>query len=104
MTASWKRPAVTTMPLDAALSAGCIGVDTNDDHLTAWQLDPHGNPVCQPRRFSYDLSGTAEHRHAHIRHALTRLLHWAKRVGVKAVAIERRRQASWNAPRGRPRR
>jgi IS605 OrfB family transposase len=88
VTASWQRPLVQTIPIDAALSSGCIGVDTNDDHLAAWQLDTHGNPVGEPHRFFYDLSRMADHRDAQIRHALTRLLHWAKRVGVQAIAIE----------------
>src|SRR5262249_33021011 len=61
---------------------------TNDDHLAAWRLDVHGNPTGRPRRFGYDLSGTAEHRDAQVRHALTRLLHWATACGVKAIAVE----------------
>ncbi|MEV4132971.1 IS200/IS605 family accessory protein TnpB-related protein [Dactylosporangium sp. NPDC049742] len=88
VTAAWQRKAPVTVPLDAALASGCIGVDTNDDHLAAWRLDPHGNPVGEPRRFCYNLSGDAEHRDAQIRHALTRLLHWARRTGVGAVAVE----------------
>ncbi|MGI5429371.1 hypothetical protein [Streptomyces sp. CA-179760] len=62
----------------------------NDDHLAAWQLDVHGNPVGAPRRFFYDLSGTTttQHRDAQIRHALTRLLHHARRCRVAAIAIE----------------
>ena len=68
--------------------AGCIGVDTNDDHYAAWRLDEHGNPIGRPRRFSYDMSGRADHRDAQIRHATTRLLHWAEQVGAGAVAIE----------------
>jgi len=31
---------------------------------------------------------SADHRDAQIRHALTRLLHWASRSGVKAIAVE----------------
>ncbi|MGH3389128.1 MAG: IS200/IS605 family accessory protein TnpB-related protein [Actinomadura sp.] len=48
---------------------------------------PHsgGSP---PRRFDYTLIGTASHRDAQVRHALTRLLHWAKQAGVQAIAIE----------------
>src|SRR5882757_2437778 len=65
-----------------------IGVDTNADHFAAYRLDEHGNPVGDPHRFPYDLSGTANHRDAQIRHATTRLLHWAKRCGVAAIAIE----------------
>ncbi|MFE2037255.1 IS200/IS605 family accessory protein TnpB-related protein [Streptomyces scopuliridis] len=88
VTASWQRKEVPVPPLDAALAAGCIGVDMNDDHLAAWQLDRHGNPVGDPHRFFYDLSGSASHRDAQIRHALTRLLHWARGCGVRAIAVE----------------
>ncbi len=86
--ASWTRPAVQTIPLPAARANGIVGVDTNADHFAAWRLDPHGNPVGEPHRFPYDLSGTAQHRDAQIRHAITRLLHWAQRCGVTAIAIE----------------
>ncbi|ADI09207.1 hypothetical protein SBI_06087 [Streptomyces bingchenggensis BCW-1] len=87
LTASWTMPPVQTVPLEAARANGLIGVDTNADHLAAWRLDQHGNPTGEPLRFAYDLSGTAEHRDAQVRHALIRLLHWAKRHGL-AVAIE----------------
>ncbi|MEU9720114.1 IS200/IS605 family accessory protein TnpB-related protein [Streptomyces sp. NPDC047976] len=88
LTASWQRPVVRTVPLEAARAKGVIGVDTNADHFAAYRLDAHGNPVGEPHRFSYDLSGSADHRDAQIRHAITRLLHWAKRVGVAVIAIE----------------
>lgn len=87
LTASWTIPAVQTVPLEAARVGGLIGVDTNSDHLAAWRLDEHGNPVGEPRRFAYDLSGTADHRDAQVRHALVRLLHWAKRHGL-SIAVE----------------
>ncbi len=86
--ASWTRPVARTMPLEAAGAAGIVGVDTNADHFAAWHLDAHGNPVGAPRRFPYDLTGTAGHRDAQIRHAITRLLHWAKRCGVTAIGLE----------------
>ncbi|WP_345517197.1 IS200/IS605 family accessory protein TnpB-related protein [Streptomyces yanii] len=88
LTASWQRPAVRTVPLETARARGVIGVDTNADHFAAYRLDRHGNPVGDPRRFGFDLSGTAGHRDAQIRHALTRLIHWAVRVGVAAIGIE----------------
>lgn len=88
VTAAWQRKDTAVWPIHAALAAGCIGVDTNDDHLAAWRLDPHGNPIGQPRRFFYNLAGTAAHRDAQIRHALTRLLHWARHTGVGAIAVE----------------
>ncbi|MCX4791211.1 transposase [Streptomyces sp. NBC_01221] len=88
LTASWQRPVAQTIPLETARARGMVGVDTNTDHFAAYQLDQHGNPVGDPHRFPYDLSGTTAHRDAQIRHALTRLLHWAKRAGVTAIAIE----------------
>ncbi|MFB6855656.1 IS200/IS605 family accessory protein TnpB-related protein [Streptomyces sp. NPDC056341] len=88
LTASWQRPVVQTIGLETARAAGMIGVDTNADHFAAYRLDPHGNPVGDPHRFSYDLSGSAGHRDAQIRHAITQLLHWAKSCGVAAIGIE----------------
>ncbi|MFG2022635.1 IS200/IS605 family accessory protein TnpB-related protein [Streptomyces sp. NPDC048825] len=87
LTASWTIPPVQTVSLAAVRAGGLIGFDTNADHLAAWRLDEHGNPTGHPRRFNYDLSGTAQHRDAQVRHALIRLLHWAKRRGL-AIALE----------------
>ncbi|MFD7453789.1 IS200/IS605 family accessory protein TnpB-related protein [Kitasatospora sp. NPDC059827] len=86
--ASWTRPIVQTMPLDVARAAGMVGADTNADHFAAWHLDHYGNPVGDPHRFPYDLTGTATHRDAQIRHAISQLLHWAKRCGVTAIGLE----------------
>ncbi|WSA81415.1 IS200/IS605 family accessory protein TnpB-related protein [Streptomyces sp. NBC_01799] len=88
LTASWQRPVVQTFPLETARARGMIGVDTNADHFAAYRLDRHGNPVGAPHRFGYDLSGTTTHRDAQIRHALTRLINWARHVGVTAIGIE----------------
>ncbi|MFJ8778782.1 IS200/IS605 family accessory protein TnpB-related protein [Streptomyces sp. NPDC102476] len=88
VTASWQRAAAPVLPLQAALARGVVGVDMNDDHLAAWHLDVHGNPVGEPQRFFYDPTGSTQHRNAQIRHALTRLLHHARRCGAAAIAIE----------------
>ncbi|MET8129122.1 IS200/IS605 family accessory protein TnpB-related protein, partial [Streptomyces sp. NPDC005231] len=88
LTASWQRPVVQTIPLETARARGMIGVDTNADHFAAYRLDRHGNPIGDPHRFGFDLSGTTPHRDAQIRHALTRLINWAKCVGVAAIGIE----------------
>ncbi|MDH6625652.1 IS605 OrfB family transposase [Streptomyces sp. LBL] len=88
VTASWQRTPAPVLPLSAALARGVVAVDMNDDHLAAWRLDIHGNPVGEPRRFCYDLSGSAAHRDAQIRHALTRLLHHTRHTGAVAVAVE----------------
>ncbi|WP_406123359.1 IS200/IS605 family accessory protein TnpB-related protein [Streptomyces canus] len=88
LTASWQFPPTPALSIEAALAHGVIGVDMNADHLAAWRLDVHGNPTGAPRRFFYDLTGSAPHRDAQVRHALTRLLHWARTCGVKAIAVE----------------
>ncbi|WP_343573629.1 hypothetical protein [Mycobacterium sp.] len=86
--AAWQRTPVPAVPLEALRAGQLIGVDMNADHLAAWRLDPHGNPIGAPRTFGYDLSGGADRRDAQIRHALTCLLHWATNNGVKAIAVE----------------
>ncbi|WP_229697404.1 transposase [Streptomyces lasiicapitis] len=88
VTASWQRATALVLPLPVALAQGVVGVDMNDDHLAAWRLDTHGNPVGEPQRFFYDLTGSADHRDAQIRHALSRLLHCTRRFGATAIAIE----------------
>ncbi|MFD5946893.1 IS200/IS605 family accessory protein TnpB-related protein [Streptomyces collinus] len=88
VTASWQRAAAPVLPLEAALARGVVAVDMNDDHLAAWHLDAHGNPVGEPHRFFYGLTGSTAHRDAQIRHALIRLLHYAQRCHVAAIAIE----------------
>ncbi|WP_211360037.1 hypothetical protein [Actinocorallia herbida] len=57
--------------VEADRASGVVGVDTNADHLAAWHLNVHGNPIGRPRRFPYDLTGSASHRDAQLRHALT---------------------------------
>lgn len=88
LSAAWQPAPIPQLSLATALVAGCVGADTNDDHLAAWRLDVHGNPIGPPSRFFYDLSGSAAHRDAQIRHALTRLLHWTSGLGVQAIAVE----------------
>ncbi|MET8272943.1 IS200/IS605 family accessory protein TnpB-related protein [Streptomyces sp. NPDC005096] len=88
LTASWKRSAIQAIPLEAARAGGLIGVDTNADHFAAYRLDTHGNPVGNPHQFTYDLTGSADHRDAQMRHALSQLLRWATRTGVAAIAVE----------------
>ncbi|MEV6160165.1 hypothetical protein AB0L53_58500 [Nonomuraea sp. NPDC052129] len=97
LTASWQHQPTPTIPLRATLAGGVIGVDTNADHLAAWRLDVHGNPIGNPRRFDYDSSGSASRRDAQLRHALTRLLHWARGSGVRAIAVDPAYTSRWGA-------
>jgi IS605 OrfB family transposase len=87
LTASWTITQARIIPLETVRASGLVGVDTNADHLAAWRLDRHGNPCGDPRRFFFNLTGPASHRDAQLRHALIRLLHWAKRHGL-AIAVE----------------
>jgi IS605 OrfB family transposase len=86
--AAWQRTQVPRVSLEALRAGELVGVDMNADHLAAWRLDPHGNPIGAPRTFGYDLCGGAERRDAQVRHALTRLLHWATNNAIKAIAVE----------------
>jgi hypothetical protein len=86
--AAWQRTQVPTVPLQALRAGELVGVDMNADHLAAWRLDPHGNPVGAPRTLGYDLSGGADRRDAQVRHALTRVLHWATNNAITAIAVE----------------
>jgi hypothetical protein len=97
VSASWQRTPAPVLPLKAALARGVVAVDMNDDHLAAWRLDVHGNPVGEPRRFFYDLSGSTQHRDAQIRHALTRLLHH-----TRATGRWRWRSRTWTSPTAGP--
>lgn len=86
--AAWQRKQVLAVPLESLRAGELVGVDMNADHLAAWRLDPHGNPIGAPRTFGYDLSGNTDRRDAQVRHALTRLLHWATNNAIKAIAVE----------------
>ncbi|MFF2143996.1 transposase [Kitasatospora sp. NPDC058190] len=86
--ANWQRKDLPVVPLETLRCGEVIGVDMNADHLAAWRPDTHGNPIGRPRRFDYTLSGTADHRDAQVRHAIIRLVHWARATGAKAIAIE----------------
>jgi IS605 OrfB family transposase len=88
VTASWTPAPAPQVPWKAALAHGVVGVDTNADHLAVWRLDAHGNPIGNPHRFEFDLSGSASHRDAQVRHALSRLLRWTTASGVKTIAVE----------------
>ncbi len=88
VTASWQHPTAREVGLDTVRADGVVAVDFNADHFAGYQLDRHGNPVGDPRRFDFDLAGPASRRDAQLRHALNGVLLWAKQVGVSAVAVE----------------
>jgi IS605 OrfB family transposase len=65
-----------------------VGVDLNDGHLAVRRLDPRGNPAGRPERIEFDLAGGAARRDAHVRHAITRLIHYTKQHHIDAIAVE----------------
>jgi hypothetical protein len=65
-----------------------VGVDLNDGHLGVRRLDGHGNPVGRPDRIEFDLTGPATRRDAQVRHAITGLIHYTRRYGLTAIAVE----------------
>jgi hypothetical protein len=57
--ARWRRNTPAVVPLESLRAGNVIGVDMNADHLAAWRLDRHGNPLGSPRTLVYDLTGPA---------------------------------------------
>lgn len=74
--------------LMGARAGGVLGVDHNVDHLAAWRLDRHGNPVGRPDRLDVDYTGRATHRDAQVRHACSGLIHLARQRGATALVVE----------------
>jgi IS605 OrfB family transposase len=96
LTASWAIPSVPywvgrddcAAGDDVRAKAPVVGVDLNDGHLAVRRLDTHGNPIGAPERIDIDLSGSASRRDAQVRHAITRLIHYARRHHITAIAVE----------------
>ena len=70
------------------VTGSVVGVDLNDGHLAVRRLDTHGNPTGAAERIDIDLSGSASRRDAHLRHAITQLLHGARRHHITAIAVK----------------
>lgn len=91
--ASWstmaKGQALPALALDTLRRHPVLAVDVNADHLAAWVLDPHGNPVGAPHTIPLQVSGLpATTRDARLREAISRLLHLAQRHKCAALVIE----------------
>ncbi|HEX9834204.1 MAG TPA: hypothetical protein VGA66_14215 [Mycobacterium sp.] len=97
LTAAWARPPVELNdPSESGAERNrasraegpVVGVDLNAGHLAVRRLDEHGNPVGTPAHIDMDLCGTAARRDAQVRHAVTRLIHYARRYGIDTIAVE----------------
>ncbi|MGH7735619.1 MAG: IS200/IS605 family accessory protein TnpB-related protein, partial [Gemmatimonadales bacterium] len=73
---------------DVFASGPVVAVDLNHGHLAVRRIDEHGNPVGQPERITLDLTGRSARRDAHVRHAITRLIHYTRRYGIGVIAVE----------------
>ncbi|MGW0828763.1 hypothetical protein [Streptomyces sp. NPDC002845] len=65
-----------------------IGIDLNADHLAAYVLDAHGNPIGQPRTILLDLTGPTSQRDGRLRTAITQLIALAKQHDCAGIVVE----------------
>jgi IS605 OrfB family transposase len=85
LTASW---AVKDLKVPAQGGDYTIGVDLNADHLACWVIDGSGNPVGRPISIPLALTGSAGHRDAQLRWAISQLLQFAKISNAGRIYIE----------------
>ncbi|MEU1596815.1 hypothetical protein ABZ468_29190 [Streptomyces sp. NPDC005708] len=88
--ASWScDPVVLPTPKEIQASGErLLGIDLNADHLAAYLLDPHGNPIGEPITVPLELSGPASTRDGRLRTAVTELIRIAKEHGCAGIAVE----------------
>ncbi|MES4901452.1 MULTISPECIES: hypothetical protein [unclassified Streptomyces] len=88
--ASWSA-AQTMLPSPQEIRAAggrMLGVDLNADHLAAYVLDPHGNPVGAPITVPLELTGPASRRDGRLRTAVTALTKIARMYGCTGIVVE----------------
>ncbi|GAA3376848.1 IS200/IS605 family element transposase accessory protein TnpB [Streptomyces sannanensis] len=88
--ASWSADkAVLPSPEEIrAFGEKLLGVDLNADHLAAYVLDPHGNPVGEPITVPIDLTGSTIQRDGRLRNAISELIRIAREHECAGIAIE----------------
>ncbi len=77
-----------TGPLATARAAGLLGVDLNTDHLAAYRVDAHGNPLGAPHTVRFDTTGPPALRDARLREAVLALLDLATSTGAGTIVVE----------------
>ncbi|MFC3577695.1 hypothetical protein ACFOZ0_31425 [Streptomyces yaanensis] len=88
--ASWPA-AKTTLPTPQEIRATggrMLAVDLNADHLAAYVLDPHGNPVGEPITVPLELTGDTSRRDGRLRAAVTSLIQTARSHGCTGIVVE----------------
>jgi hypothetical protein len=87
--ASWTRPPVQPMTVQAAVAGGVVAVDLNAGHLACFAVDRHGNPTGPPITIRLELDGLpASTRDGRLREAVTLLLDHAGAAGCGGIAVE----------------
>ncbi|MCX2184759.1 hypothetical protein KV205_30145 [Streptomyces sp. SKN60] len=88
--ASWSaEKAVLPAPEEIrAFGERLLGVDLNADHLAAYVLDPHGNPIGEPITVPITVEGPTSRRDGRLRAAISRLLAIAHEHHCAGIAIE----------------
>jgi len=88
MTAAWGIAPEPKPDGQTRADGPVVAVDLNDGHLAVRRLDAHGNPVGDPVRTEFDLTGTSNRRDAQVRHAITRLIHYTLVHGIDTIVVE----------------
>ncbi|WP_409469372.1 hypothetical protein [Streptomyces sp. HC307] len=88
--ASWSADkAVLPSPEEIrAFGEKTLGADLNADHLAAYVLDAHGNPIGEPLTVPLDLTGEASQRDGRLRAAITQLITIARQHHCAAIVVE----------------
>jgi hypothetical protein len=87
--ASWTRPSVEPLTVQAVVAHGVVAVDLNAGHLDCFVVDRHGNPTGPPTTIPLELDGLpASTRDGRLRAAITRILDLAGAAECGAIAVE----------------
>jgi hypothetical protein len=79
----------TTPAIHAPTNSRILAVDLNADHIAAWVIDEHGNPVGQPYRIPLYLKGLSHSkREGHVRWAISQMIHIAIDQHCRFIACE----------------
>lgn len=88
--ASWSAAkTVPPTPQEIRAAGGrMLADDLNSDHLAAYVLDPHGNPVGEPLTVPLELTGDVARRDGQLRGAITSLIGMAQTHGCTGIVVE----------------
>jgi len=75
--------------VDKQVPVKCLGLDLNSDHIAAFNVDEHGNPVGKPASFPIAEEGSSAHRLGKLREAVHAALAWGKQHSAETVAVEK---------------